>query len=327
MKKKILLIICAMLLMTGCGKDVKLVNGENAIVTFKEGGISSNQLYEVLKETYGAEKVMNLIDAHLLDQLYDETDEEKSYVKQNVKAVKEAADEMGASYEMYLSYYYGVATDEAFEDYLTLSYRRDQWTKDYALETITEKQINEYYEQEVYGDVDASHILITVDVADDATDDEIKDAEDKALQEAKDIIEKLNKGEDFATLAKEYSKDSVSSANGGALGKVNDGDVADEVLDALRSMSDGSYSKTPVKSSQGYHIVYKTSQDEKPELTEELTTTIKDTIATETADSASFQLEALSELRERNEMKFVDTNLGDDFDVLVSQYESQYANQ
>lgn len=327
MKKKILLIICAMLLMTGCGKDVKLVNGENAIVTFKEGGISSNQLYEVLKETYGAEKVMNLIDAHLLDQLYDETDEEKSYVKQNVKAVKEAADEMGASYELYLSYYYGVASDEAFEDYLSLSYRRDQWTKDYALETVTEKQINEYYEQEVYGDVDASHILITVDVADDATDDEIKDAEDKALQKAKDIIEKLNNGEDFATLAKEYSKDSVSSANGGALGKVNDGDVTDEVLEALRSMSDGSYSKTPVKSSQGYHIVYKTSQDEKPELTEELTTTIKDTIATETADSASFQLEALRELRERNEMKFVDTNLGDDFDVLVSQYESQYAGQ
>ena len=46
MKKKIVLIICTMLLMTGCGKDVKLVNGENAIVTFKDGGgISSNQLY------------------------------------------------------------------------------------------------------------------------------------------------------------------------------------------------------------------------------------------------------------------------------------------
>ena len=50
MKKKIILVTCAMLLMTGCGKDVKLVNGENAIVTFKEGGISSNQLYDALKE-------------------------------------------------------------------------------------------------------------------------------------------------------------------------------------------------------------------------------------------------------------------------------------
>ena len=103
-------------------------------------------------------------------------------------------------------------------------------------------------------------------------------------------------------------------------------DVPSEVLDALRGMKDGSYSTSAIKSSQGYHIVYRTSQDEKPELNEELTETIKDTIASETAQSASFQLEALKNLREKNEMKFVDTNLGDDFDVLVSQYESQYSN-
>ena len=324
MKKKFLLIICAMLLMTGCGKDVKLVNGENAIVTFKEGGISSNQLYDALKETQGAEKIMNLIDAHLLDQMYDETDEEKAYVSQNVKSVKEAAGEMGASLEMYLSYYYGVGSEKSFEDYLTLSFRRDTWTREYAKETLTEKQINDYYEQEIYGDVEASHILITVDVKSDATDDEKKDAEEAALKKANDIIQKLKDGEDFAKLAKENSKDATTAANGGNLGKVNDGDMPDEVLDALRGLKDGSYSTKAVKSSQGYHIVYKTSQAEKPALTEELTTEIKDIIANETAQSPAFQLEALKELRERNEMKFVDTNLGDDFETLVSQYEAQY---
>ncbi len=324
MKKKIILVTCAMLLMTGCGKDVKLVNGENAIVTFKEGGISSNQLYDALKETQGAEKIMNLIDAHLLDLKYDETDEEKNYVKQNLKSVKEAAGEMGASLEMYLSYYYGVGSEKAFEDYLALSFRRDTWTREYAKETITEKQINDYYEQEIYGDVEASHILITVDVKSDATDDEKKDAEAAALKKANDLIEKLKNGEDFAKLAKENSKDATTAANGGNLGKINDGDMPDEVLDAIRNLKDGSYSTKAVKSSQGYHIVYKTSQAEKPELTEELTTEIKDIIANETAQSPAFQLEALKVLRERNEMKFVDTNLGDDFETLVSQYEAQY---
>lgn len=324
MKKKFLLIICAMLLMTGCGKDVKLVNGENAIVTFKEGGISSNQLYDALKETAGAEKIMNLIDAHLLDLKYDETEEEKSYVSQNLKSVKEAAGEMGASLEMYLSYYYGVGSEKAFKDYLALSFRRDTWTREYAKETITEKQINDYYEQEIYGDVEASHILITVDVKSDATDDEKKDAEAAALKKANDLIEKLKNGEDFAKLAKENSKDATTAGNGGSLGKINDGDAPDEVLDAVRSLKDGSYSTKAVKSSQGYHIVYKTSQAEKPELTDELTTEIKDIIANETAQSPAFQLEALKVLRERNEMKFIDTNLGDDFEALVSQYEAQY---
>lgn len=327
MKKKILLVICAMLLITGCKKDVKLVNGENAVVTFKEGGISSNELYDALKETQGAEKIMNLIDTFLLDKLYDETDEEKKYISQNVKTIKQAAEDMGIDYETYLNYYYGVATEESFEDYLRLSFRRDQWTLEYAKENVTEKQINEYYETEVYGDVEASHILITVDTKKDATDDEIKKAENDALEKAKEVIKKLNDGGDFATLAKEYSKDSLTSENGGTLGKVNDGDIADEVLDSLRTMKDGSYSSSPIKASDGYHIVYRKSQDAKPELKEDLTSEIKEKIAQETASKASFQLKALKELREKNEMTFVDTELKDDFDVLVSQYESQYANQ
>ena len=327
MKKKILLVICAMLLITGCKKDVKLVNGENAVVTFKEGGISSNELYNVLKEDQGAEKIMDLIDTFLLDKLYDETDEEKKYVSQNVKSIKDAAKNMGVEYETYLKYYYSVPTEEAFEDYLILSFRRDKWTEEYAKETITEKQINDYYETEVFGDVEASHILITVDTKTDATDDEIKKAENDALEKAKEVIKKLNEGGDFATLAKEYSKDSQTSENGGTLGKVNDGDLADEALDALRTLKDGSYSSSPVKSSDGYHIVYKKSQDEKPKLDETLTEEIKTKIAQETASKASFQLEALKKLREKNEMTFVDTKLEDDFDVLVSQYESQYANQ
>ena len=44
--KKTILVLASILLLTGC--STKLSNGENAIVTFKEGGISSNDLYKVL---------------------------------------------------------------------------------------------------------------------------------------------------------------------------------------------------------------------------------------------------------------------------------------
>ena len=66
MKKKILILIACLLLVTGC-KDVKLKNGENAIVTFEEGGISSDDLYNKLKAQYGGEAITNLIDEYLLD--------------------------------------------------------------------------------------------------------------------------------------------------------------------------------------------------------------------------------------------------------------------
>ena len=141
--KKIFLLLLSLFLLAGC-KDVKLTNGENALVTFKEGGISSDELYQELKETYGAEKLMNLIDMHLLEKLYETDNDEKAYVNQTVKTTKKTAKDMNADFDLYLNYYYGLANESAFRDYLSLTYKRNLWVKDYAKETVSEKQINEY---------------------------------------------------------------------------------------------------------------------------------------------------------------------------------------
>ena len=145
MKKKILILVVCLLLVAGC-KDVKLKNGENAVVTFEEGGISSDDLYKELKNLYGAETVTNLIDKYLLDKKYDETREEKDYVKQMVKSLEDAAKSAGTDLNTYISVYYGLKDKDALNDYLTLGYRRDLWKTDYAKETVTDKQIKEYYE-------------------------------------------------------------------------------------------------------------------------------------------------------------------------------------
>ena len=315
MKKKLLILFACLLFVTGC-KDVKLENGENAIVTFEKGGISSNDLYDELKNQYGAETLTNLIDKYLLDKKYDETKEEKDYIKQMIKSLESAATQAGTDLKTYISAYYGLKDEDALKEYLRLSYRRDAWKNDYAKETVTDKQIKEYYEGYVYGDVDASQILITIDAPADATDAEKTKAENEALNKAKEVIKKLKAGEDFATLAKTYSKDSATSSNGGALGKVNDGDIAEEALSALRKLKDGSYTTTPVKSSYGYHILYRTSMDKKPELTDELKETVISKIAEEIAVEDGFLAKALKALREQNKMKFVDTNLEKEFNDL-----------
>lgn len=312
MKKKLLILFACLLLVSGC-KDVKLENGENAIVTFKEGAISSQDLYDLLKNRYGGDVITDLIDSYLLNKKYEAGSEEKQYVNQGVKTIKDSASSAGTTLEAYINLYYGLNTEEDLRDYLSLNYKRNLYVLDYAKNTVTEKQINEYYENYVYGDVDASQILITVDASSSATDEEKKKAEDKALATAKEVIEKLNKGEDFATLAKQYSKDQTSSKNGGALGKVNTGDLASEALDALRELKDGSYTKTPVKSSDGYHILYRKSMDKKSELTEDLTNEIKTIIASELQNEEGYAAKALVELRKENEMKFVDTYLEDKY--------------
>lgn len=315
MKKKILILIACLLLVAGC-KDVKLKNGDNAIVTFEEGGISSDDLYNKLKSQYGAETLTNLIDEHLLEKKYDETTEEKDYVKQMIKSLEDAAKNAGTDLNTYISAYYNIKDEDALKEYLKLSYRRDLWKNDYAKETVTDKQINEYYKSYVYGDVEASQILITIDVKADATDEEKNKAENKAYNQAKEVISKLKKGEDFATLAKEYSKDSATNSNGGSLGKVNDGDLAEEALNALRSLKDGSFTTTPVKSSYGYHILYRTSMDDKPELNDELKETITTKIGEEIAAEDGFLAKSLKALREQNKMEFVDTTLEKEYNKL-----------
>lgn len=319
--KKTFLVLASILLLTGC--SVKLSNGENAVVTFKEGGISSNDLYKVLKDNYGAKYLMDLIDTKLLKDIYKTDNNETNYINQNIKSAKKQAKELNADFDTYLSYYYGVKDEDAYRDYLSLNYKRSLWTEDYAKESVTEKQINEYYENEYVGDMEVSHILITIDANNNSSEDEKKEAEEKALNTAKEVIKALDKGEKFEDLAKKYSKDEDTANKGGSLGKINVGDYTTEVVNAAKDLEVGKYTTTPVKSSYGYHIVYLKNQDKKSELNDDVTDKIKTIIGNEIAQESNFYVKALKALREKNEMKFKDTALEKEFNKLVIQYENQ----
>ena len=319
MKKILIFCLCALLL-TGCG-DVKLENGENAIVSFNNGdGITAQDLYDELKEMYGVNYLVNLIDAKLLDLEYEETTEELEYVQQIVDSVKS---ESGDEFIDYIEYYYGVNSEEAFEDYIRLNYRRSLWIEDYAREIVTDKQIEDYYNDVYVGDMEVSHILITSDATSDMTDDEKKAAETEAYNKAKEIIEKLNNGEDFATLAKENSDDSGTASDGGVVGTVNYGMNYDEdFVDAAAALEEGKYSSTPVKTQFGYHIIYKTKQNEKESL-EDSTDTIREIIANESLNNNTLLYsEALEALREKYEMNIVDSDLNSDYEEYLKEITS-----
>lgn len=81
--------------------------------------------------------------------------------------------------------------------------------------------------------------------------------------EAKDIIAQLEKGADFAKLAKEKSKD-PGATNGGDLGYFSDGDMVPEFWAAADKLNKGEYTKTPVKSQFGWHVILLTDKRTKP---------------------------------------------------------------
>jgi len=72
--------------------------------------------------------------------------------------------------------------------------------------------------------------------------------------EAKDIINQLGKKAKFEDLAKKKSKDS-SAANGGQLGWVAPGNLVKEFAGAMVMLKKGEYTKTPVHSKFGWHVI------------------------------------------------------------------------
>ncbi len=106
---------------------------------------------------------------------------------------------------------------------------------------IDDARVKEKYDEyvEIFPDIQevkAAHILV----------------EDEKT--AKDVIAKLNKGEDFAALAKEFSQDG-SAQSGGDLGYFAKQEVVPAFAEAAFGAEVGSYTKKPVKSDFGYHVI------------------------------------------------------------------------
>jgi parvulin-like peptidyl-prolyl isomerase len=73
-------------------------------------------------------------------------------------------------------------------------------------------------------------------------------------KQAEDLLARIKKGEDFATLAKQYSEDPGSKADGGELPKFGRGDMVPEFEAAAFSMKAGQVSDI-VQSQFGFHII------------------------------------------------------------------------
>ncbi len=84
--------------------------------------------------------------------------------------------------------------------------------------------------------VDARHILV------------------KTQAEAQAIIDQLNKGANFAALAKKDSID-PGAANGGELGWFSQDEMVPAFADAAFALQPGQYTKTPVQTQFGWHVI------------------------------------------------------------------------
>lgn len=105
---------------------------------------------------------------------------------------------------------------------------------------IGEERLREQYRQQYAGktqtEYKARHILV----------------EDKA--QAEEIIEELDGGAEFATLAQTHST-GPSGKQGGALGWFGSGQMVSAFTEGVAALDKGSYSTEPVKTRFGWHVI------------------------------------------------------------------------
>ena len=77
----------------------------------------------------------------------------------------------------------------------------------------------------------------------------------KTEDEAAKLIDRINKGEKFENLAKQYSIDPQSRDQGGLVGWLVPSNVDQAFGNAFKVLSAGSVAQAPILNQYGYHIV------------------------------------------------------------------------
>lgn len=249
MKKKLAVVVLGAFLVTGlfgCGNKVPegtvaTVNGEP--ISQEELDTNYNQMLQMY-QFYGQDITDDAVKVSVRNDMLN------SLIMQEL-LLQEAEDRgLSASDEEVEEVIASLAEQYGGEEELAAAVEQAGMTMDYFKQVRKEQMILEKLQEDMVNNpepadvIQAKHILVDTE------------------EDANAIIAELDNGADFDTLAQEKSLDAGSAANGGELGYFSVGNgstipqmMVDEFTEGAQALEIGEYSKTPVVSEYGYHII------------------------------------------------------------------------
>ncbi len=309
-KKKLLigLISLGVLATTGCGKIPKLENGEEVVASLDGKNFTANDLYNELKKQGGSSVLVNMIDTFITNQEITDSKEAEEYAASLIKQYKLSYKQNGADFEAALISN-GYANEDEFKKVIATDYKKSEIAKKYIKADISDDELKDYYDNHISDELSVKHILIAPEVSDNATDEEKTNAENAALEKAKNLIEQLNNGADFDTLAKENSSDDATKDNGGVINNVVKEGYVTEFWNAAYALENGKYTTEPVKTQYGYHIIYKVSHTEKKSLDEMKDTLYNKIVSEKISNDSSLEQKTWVKIREKYNLAINDSTI------------------
>lgn len=286
-----------------------LKDGTQPVANLGDKIITADDLYQSMKEHYSVNLLLNDVDDMILSEKYPSDNAMEEQVKSTADYYYNTYEKSyGYTKEQFLSQY-GFSSEKEFLDSLRLDYRKNKYYEDYALKLVTDKEIEKYYEDEVFGDVDSKHILVSTG------EDGLSDADAKKL--ANEIIDKLNKGTSWDDVTKEY-KDKIVTEDLGY--NAFNASLESAYLKECKNLEVNTYSKTPVLTSYGYHIVFKKAQKDKPKL-EDVKDDIRDILAKQKKEKDNnLYYKSLIKMREDAKLEFVDSKYEEAYKKYINEY-------
>lgn len=231
--------------------------GYETVVKFKGGRITQQTLFKELEKDRSimVDLALDKTNQAILDREYKLTDKDHEKINKQVEHILDSYRVSDLSEEDMINNI-GFNSKEEFVKQLEFSYKLNLYFVDYCKTLIPEDKIKSFYDEKVkIGEINTKHMLVQLPKDEDA------------LKLANEIIAKLNNGEDFDSVADEY-KDKVLFQKDIDIDSFNSDTMAEEYVNASKELEKGSFTKSPVKTSFGYHIIYVVDKKDVPSFEE-----------------------------------------------------------
>lgn len=292
--------------LVGCSATT--AGSDDIVVKYAQGQLIQGEFNDALLSKTGMQVMLDMADKGILDELQPITDDMTTNVEANIANIKSYyTDNFEESLKIN-----GFKDEADFKTSLYLNEQRNAYSLKYVIENnITEEEIQTYYDGYT-PNIKASHILITPA---DQTETAIATAKEEAVK----LTARIAAGEDFAELAKEFSADPGSGANGGDLGEFGKGAMVPEFEAAAFALKTGQVTEEPVQSQFGFHIIMKTGGEEKSTL-EDMKSDIENTLAAQKLQAdQSLSFKALVQMRTDNGFEISNPIISEQYKLLEAQ--------